>query len=398
MYLHLGIFYEDKTLYGQTYNQRYNSESTYRFDFKIKGNLAFMMVTPTLLQKIEQIHELNKELFILMKEVPAVALQQYTLKCLIDEIKMTNDIEGVRSTRKEINELLIDTTKPKEFKRLYGVTKKYQLLLGKEEIKLSTCEDIRRLYNEFVLMDVKVEDANNIPDGGIFIKDGAQLKGSNQRTIHEGIYPEEAIIECMSQSLNMLNNEKYNFLIRIAVFHYMFGYIHPFYDGNGRMSRFISSYLLSKKLEYLVPCKLSSTIKQNLQTYYKMFKDTNEEKNKGDLTHFVNAFFDIIIESIVELCKAIKERQEKLKYYLSIIQYNFKDEKMINIIFVLVQNTLFGDEGLNVEEIVNATDVSESKTRSYLKDLDKMKLLKIYKNGRKNIYDIIIEKLEELDV
>ena len=65
--------------------------------------------------------------------------------------------------------------------------------------------------------------------------------------------------------VNDLNNDDINFLIRIAVFHYAFGYIHPFYDGNGRTSRFISSYLLSQRLEDLVSFRLSYTIKLNIK-------------------------------------------------------------------------------------------------------------------------------------
>ena len=65
----------------------------------------------------------------------------------------------------------------------------------------------------------------------------------------------------MTKGLNILNNDEYDYMIRIAVFHYIFGYIHPFYDGNGRTSRFISSYLLSKNLLPIVSYKLASTIK-----------------------------------------------------------------------------------------------------------------------------------------
>ena len=42
----------------------------------------------------------------LIYHVPEIALRQYTKKCLIDEIRMTNQIEGVNSTKKEINDIL----------------------------------------------------------------------------------------------------------------------------------------------------------------------------------------------------------------------------------------------------------------------------------------------------
>ena len=49
---------------------------------------------------------LDKTLLRLMQSLPSIALNQYIKTCLIDEIKMTNEIEGVYSTRKEINDIL----------------------------------------------------------------------------------------------------------------------------------------------------------------------------------------------------------------------------------------------------------------------------------------------------
>lgn len=306
------IFYSNNSEYLKIYTNRYNSESSYRFDFNIKGNNAFLVINHDILQRIETIYTLDRDLLEKMNSVPPIALQQYTKKCLVDEIKMTNEIEGVNSTRKEINEILNDKTENNKKRRLYGLVKKYELLM-EEEIKLKCYEDIRELYDELVLKEVIEEDLKNQPDGKIFRKEKVYVQNPTGKIIHDGIYPEEDIILNMTKGLNILNNDEYNYMIRIAIFHYLFGYIHPFYDGNGRTSRFISSYLLSKKLQFLVSYKLSYTIKENINSYYKSFKETNDEKNKGDLTFFVIRFFDILIKSLMELCDSLDERRSTLR-------------------------------------------------------------------------------------
>ena len=311
---------------------------------------------------------------------------------------MTNEIEGVNSTRKEINEILNDKTENNKKRRLYGFVKKYELLM-EEEIKLKSCEDIRKLYDELVLKEVIEEDLKNKPDGSIFRKEMVYVHSPTGKIIHDGVYPEENIILNMTNGLNILNNDEYNYMIRIAVFHYLFGYIHPFYDGNGRTSRFISSYLLSRKLQFLVSYKLSHTIKENIQSYYKCFKETNDEKNKGDLTFFVIRFFDILIKSLTELCDSLDERRNKLHYFKSIAEKICDgDERKLNILFILIQNTLFGDEGLDINDLYAISKVGKSKIRNSLKELEENNLLYITKDGRKNLYDVNLNYISEMNI
>ena len=394
------LFYQGNELYEQAYKKRIEGESTYHFSFKVNNFNGFVVITHEILQQIEEIMSLDKLLFKYMHSVPQIALNQYTKRCLIDEIKMTNEIEGVNSTRREINEILNDKEQSKKHKRFYGLVKKYEMLLKDEKIKLSSCQDVRDLYNECALQDVVDENKMNKPDGEIFRKDGVSVLSPDQRVIHEGLYPETKIIETMTEALNVLNNEDYDFLIRIAVYHYMFGYIHPFYDGNGRTSRFISSYLLSKKFEFLVACRLSCTIKENIQAYYKTFKVANDEKNRGDLTSFVITFLDILAKSIKGLCESFEEKSSKLKYYTKIgKKLAGRDAKLFNVIFVLIQNTLFGDEGLGIGELVEIfkDEISEGKIRKSIKYLKENGILNTAKDGKKELFDINTKRLIEFE-
>lgn len=393
------LYYKDKTLYEQTYISRYESESTYRFNFKIKGNKAFVVINNEIIKKLDKILELDKELLVIMNLVPNIALKQYQRTCLVDEIKMTNEIEGVNSTRKEINDILNDKNNKDIHKRLYGIVKKYEMLLNDEDIDLLNCKSIRKLYDDLTLTDIIKENPEHEPDGDIFRKDKVYVYNKYQKEIHKGVMPESEIIESMSNALDTLHCNDYNFLVRIAVFHYMFGYIHPFYDGNGRTSRFISSYLLSKRLESLVSYRIAYTIKENINTYYKSFEITNDEKNKGDMTHFVLVFFDFIIQSIEELYQSLLDKYNRLKHYGNIIEKHFSDnEKLCSIIFILVQSTLFNDDdSLGIKDINYCTNISESSIRSIIGLLKEKELLDINKVGNRLTYDINLDKLDSYD-
>ena len=155
------LFYSDKAHYEEIYKQRYRSESAYRFDFDISGHPAFFLFTPELFTLMEQILELNSYIDKLASDLPPTALKQYNKKCLIDEIWITNDIEGVVSTRNEINETLEEALHPteKQRKRFAGLVQKYILLLRRTDIPLKKCQDVRNLYDEFILDEIK-EDAD----------------------------------------------------------------------------------------------------------------------------------------------------------------------------------------------------------------------------------------------
>lgn len=390
------IFFEDKVRYKELYEQRYNSESTYRFDVKIGESKGFLVINPSILKTLDSIRTLDKQLTNKAKELPNIALSQYTRKCLVDEIRMTNDIEGVVSTRKEINEILNDITGKKRGKRLYGLVKKYELLF-EEHIELNTCSDVKNIYDALVLKEVIDEEPSNKPDGVIFRKDKVYVRNPNGRVIHTGLYPEEEVIKVMQSGLDILNNEKYNQLISIAVFHYIFGYVHPYYDGNGRTSRFISSYLLSRELHPLISYRISHTIKENINLYYRSFKITNEPNNKGELTHFVDDFLMILGNSLTELCRSIDENKKQFMYFenkLNLIYEN--DERAQEILNVLLQNSLFGEAGLDVIRICEETQIGNSKVRNIIRELELNGYLRVAKDGKKKVYDIDLEQLKIL--
>ena len=384
------IFYKNNPDYEKIYTDRFHSESAYRCNFLIGEQQAFILINLEILNLITRILQLDRKLAKVSSRIPPIGLQQFTRKCIIDEIQLTNEIEGVYSTRKEIREL-IDDTEAKKNKRLYGLVKKYMMLTNGQEIRLETVQDIRTLYDEFILAEIKTDNAANLPDGEVFRKDIVEIVSPNQKVIHKGVYPESKIIAAMKSALEILNDSKLNIFVNIAVFHYLFGYIHPFYDGNGRMARFISSYLLNQYLEPIVGFALSYTIKNKIKKYYDMFKETNDYKNKGDLTPFTIGFLELIAEAMENLCVTMEEKLEQFIFYLGKIdKYVENNEPVQELLFVLVQNALFDDEGISVSELAQAARMGESTTRNWLNKVPK-EIMVVSQSGKRKMYSVDLD-------
>lgn len=394
------IYYSDPKHYEDIYHMRYNSPYAQHIDFMINDNPAFLVVTPKIHSHMLSIYKLEKKILLACESLPGVALQQFFRRCLIDEIVLTNNIEGVHSTRREIDGILVNLEKQDKNMRFKGLVQKYLMLQSNTEIPLTTCEDVRKIYDDLVLYEITEDDPKNVPDGRIFRKDSVSVQSATQTEIHKGLYPESKIIDAMKKALLYLNDESVEPLYRISVFHYLLGYIHPFYDGNGRLNRFISSYLLSKELHPALGYRLSYTIRENLRKYYDGFKTCNDPKNLGDLTQFVQMFLEIIEESTAQLFSALEKRATRLKHYRGKIKYLPNSDNLVvyDIYHFLIQAELFSDHGISTQELLDNTDLSRVTLKKRLDEISELRLLKLIpyeRDKRGKYYGINLEMVEQ---
>lgn len=387
------IFYKKPTEYESIYDARFNSEASIKLPIKIHENVGFIFNTNEITKLLVKIYKTINKINLLRTHLPNIAINSYIIKSLKDEIALTNEIEGVRSTRKEIEDA-IDSIKNDKSARFKGLVDKYFKLISNEIIPLNNCEDIRTIYDALVLSEIEKE---NLPDGILFRKEPVQVVSATQKEKHRGIMPESKIIESLDLCLDFLKNDDIDSLIKISAFHYLFGYIHPFYDGNGRTSRFISSYLIKNELDILLALKLSYTVKNNINKYYKAFDVCNDRKNKGDITFFVVTFLELLSQASDDLYTKIADLNDQLNYYNNIIN-TLVNEKVLNdkqakCIFILCQNRLFDDTYMNMNTLTELLEKSDTTTRKILKSLESKNLLVKSRNKNQYLYSANLDSL-----
>ena len=387
------IFYKKPTEYESIYDARFNSEASIKLPIKIHENVGFIFNTNEITKLLVKIYKTINKINLLRTHLPNIAINSYIIKSLKDEIALTNEIEGVRSTRKEIEDA-IDSIKNDKSARFKGLVDKYFKLISNEIIPLNNCEDIRTIYDALVLPEIEKE---NLPDGILFRKEPVQVVSATQKEKHRGIMPESKIIESLDLCLDFLKSDDIDSLIKISAFHYLFGYIHPFYDGNGRTSRFISSYLIKNELDVLLALKLSYTVKNNINKYYKAFDVCNDRKNKGDITFFVVTFLELLSQASDDLYTKIADLNDQLNYYNNIIN-TLVNEKVLNnkqekCIFILCQNRLFDDTYMNMNTLTELLEKSDTTTRKILKSLESKNLLVKSRNKNQYLYSANLDSL-----
>ena len=372
------LYYKDTAAYEEQYQARYNSEYTVHLDFDVAGHQAFFVQTPEVYSILTDILRMNKAVSNLCTALPGAAIKQFSRRCLIDEIVLTNSIEGVRSTRKEISDILDELETKSKGKRFYGLVKKYNMLMVKEELPLASCQDIRDIYDELALAEVMEEEPENIPDGSIFRKNSVSIYSPSQKEIHKGLYPEETIIHAMEQALAFLNNDGCEVLFRIGVFHYLLEYIHPFYDGNGRLGRFICSYLLSQELEPVTGYRISYTIKEYIKDYYRAFSTCNNPLNRGDLTPFLHMFLKIVQISVEKLKTSLQQGFTKLNRCVQKIPELTaqSDNALEELYHLLIQAALFSERGVPTSLVLKHVEISRGTLTKKLEEIPDGLLIK----------------------
>ena len=391
------LFHMGSGIYKEEYHHRFQDEDTLHLPVMIGENQAFICQTPEVYRKIIAIERTDKKINTLSASLPGIAINQFAERCLIDEILLTNNIEGVHSTRKEIGEILQDLSANSKRDRFVGLVTKYYTLMQGKKLMFQTCQDIRKVYDDIFYEEIKAAAPDHLPDGQIFRKDGVEVQSPAQKILHKGLYPESKIIQTMEQSLSVLNQDSIDIFIRIAIFHYLFGYIHPFYDGNGRTSRFISSYLLSEQLNPLIGFRLSYTIKENISKYYEAFRICNDAHNKGELTPFAETFLEIVSISMEQLWETLSEKKLKLEYYYHLIPNlpNAEQKSVSELYDLLIQAALFSNIGIGREELIHVMDLSENTVRSKLKAIPQQLLIQNIQKGKK-YYLLNLEETDKL--
>ena len=371
----------DSLVQGEA-ERRLNDASTFRTGVKIEYGELFLAMPRELSLLAERLLRVERKVSQLWHELPGIAQGAYLRGLIIDEIVSTNGIESIRSTRRQIQEALesIESATPsREFRRFREFTCLYYELIDKSHIVPQTPADIRKIYDAILEGELKKEQQ---PDGEFFRKDPVDIVTSTQKVAHKGVVPEASIIKLLEQMISLVNSTDIPPLYTAIIAHYLFEYIHPFYDGNGITGRYLLALNLSKPLSLATVLSLSSVIADNKRRYYKAFTTTESPLNHGEMTFFVIQMMEFIRLAQDAVMENLEEKKAKLETALESLA-GLKEEPYSlsrhesDIMFIAVQDYLFNAfEETSLEDISLNAKVGKQTARKRTLALEEKGLLK----------------------
>lgn len=118
-----------------------------------------------------------------------------------------------------------------------------------------------------------------------------------------------SIYNMMTELINWVNNKKNHIpgLYKAIIFHFLFGYIHPYIDGNGRTARVLQIFLLFKfKQSTFATLPCSEYIIKHLKDYDEAFLKVERNQDKEgnyDITYFIDYMLTSYSETIQTINK-----------------------------------------------------------------------------------------------
>lgn len=168
-------------------------------------------------------------------------------------------------------------------------------------------------------------------------------------------------------------------LIKLAIQHYQFESIHPFYGGNGRTGRIINVlYLILKGLLKEPVLYLSSFIIQNKGDYYRLLQEVRTKNNWEDWILY-------ILKGIEQTAQSTIEQINKINLLFNETQ-KLVQEKLPRIYSKDLIEQLFIHPYSKIEFLVNNLGIERKAASRYLNGLEEIGILKSQQKGKEVIY------------
>ena len=333
-----------------------------------------------ILRKIDEIEKIGKELYEQINK-QATFKTEFLLDSAIEEAITSAIYEGAHSTRAQAEQLIASGEKPKNkdewmlinnFRAMRWVKENQSSALTKNVIL-----ELHKIVTENTLEGDDINFQGRFRNDTVFV-------GPHEGVEHAKI--EQAIDDMIALTTN--NPRYFHPLLKGIIVHYFIGYIHPFFDGNGRTARALFYFKsIKNQLNYVELLSVSAYLRTHGKQYEKSFEKVKD--NEYDLTYFVDFCLDSIGSALVEVSR-------KVNYLLRMTDLRERFNLSQTQVGLMQRMALHKFRTIGIEEYAQQISKSREFARQELKSLLDLNLLSELKVSKKLVYKVNADKLKDL--
>ena len=282
------------------------------FDFNAEYQ---KLLTPEVVAYLTQIHEYKgqQNLFI---EAKADALSSLLDVARIQSTEASNRIEGIITTDDRLKKIVREKTMPqsRSEKEIAGyrdvlatIHESHDYIPPKPTVILQLHRDLYKFSGKSIGGSFKNSD-NVI----------AEIDSSGQSRVRfqplSAFETPDAVERLTNTFVEAIRTEKYDPLLLVPLFILDFLCIHPFNDGNGRMSRLLTLLLLYRS-GYIVGKYISveMIIEKTKETYYEVLQESSAGWYEGKNAYlpFVKYYLEVILSAYKEFSARVQLMQDR---------------------------------------------------------------------------------------
>lgn len=280
----------------------------------------------------------------------------------LQEAKDSSEIENIITTHDELYKADL------EMKNLSHATKEVQnyksaLLKGFDLVQRN------KLILKKHIVEIQKELEQN--DAGLRRQSGTNLKNHKTGEIiftpPQNFEDIEKLLKNLEQYIN--NQNDIDPLINMAIIHFQFETIHPFYDGNGRAGRILNIlYLILNELLDIPILYLSNYIITHKNDYYRLLQ---EVRTKDNWEEWIMYILDSVEQTAKETTQLIQDISTMMIETKNNIKHNLPKIYSKDLIEIL-----FNHPYTKIDFLVNGLGITRQTASKYLKELESLGVLK----------------------
>ncbi len=339
-------------------------------------------ITPKILKLIAEIDEF-KGSWLSLGQLAPERLTSLKKIATIESIASSTRIEGVKLSDAEVKLLLsgldINSFKNRDEEEVAGYAEAMNLIFeSNTEMPFSEnlIKQLHQMLLKFSSKDVRHRGEykklnNHVEAVG---PDGKSLGVIFQTaTPFDTPFKMEKLALWLNKSLSQSDAHP---LIIIATFVVDFLAVHPFQDGNGRLSRVLTTLLLLKSnYEYVPYSSMERVIEENKDKYYLYLRSAQTEKDSESIQ--LVKWIEFFLECLVKQKNTLLRKLEKEKALVSLPKLS--EQIMISL----------KEHGkLSLSEIVKMTEANRNTVKSHLFKLIENKQIQKEGTGKGTVYFI----------
>ena len=309
--------------------------------------------------------------------------KSYGIKAMEDEIFATLSIEQIATSRESVRRILGGAApQGSNENKAYGIKRGLDFIA--DAGNRITAENLYALY--MLAVGDFLEADNKLLPGYQYRHDAVYVVGGE--VSHQGL-DFQLLSEYMSQLIKWIAEEDVlDQIVKSMILHYYFAYIHPYFDGNGRMARLMQLwYLVQMGYTAALFLPFSAHINDSKKLYYKAFTQITENQKiikALDTTPFLLFFVEEVIDQLAKRA----EPEKAASVFEKMLSYGEITEKEKDLFYYVL--SAYGTKEFSTKMLEkDYKDVAYATVRSFVLKLEAKGLLASQKYGGRVKYRIV---------